>query len=295
MRISDSDHKKCQPCSHKDWSWCIDSNVISRIFFPPAAFLMMIILAVMQLAKGKGQGHPKIANLSGIPNLFGVCVYAFMCHHSLPQMVTPIRNKSAIFRLFAADYSLILVFYCLLSFTGIFCFSQLNDLYTLNFQPNRCDHHDADAITNIVFIQYFLALFPVFTLSASFPIIAITLRNNLKVLFQRDRPYPWAVDRLFFPTLTLAIPIAIALGTNDVQILVGITGSYAGTGIQYIIPACFVLMSRRHVEATIGDVTLNEYRSPFQRQLWVILIFVWSFVCIAFVTANHIISGVSGT
>lgn len=280
---------KRKPCFHKGRTWCINSNIV--FIFSATAFLMMIILAVIQLAKGKGQGHPKVADISGIPNLFGVCVYAFMCHHSLPQMVTPIRNKSAIFRLFAADYSLILIFYCLLSFTGIFCFSQLDDLYTLNFQPNHCDHHNADPITNIVFIQYFLALFPVFTLSASFPIIAITLRNNLKVLFQQDRPYPWAVDRLFFPMLTLAIPIAIALGTNNVQILVGVTGSYAGTGIQYIIPACFVLLSRRQVEATICDVALNEYRSPFQRRLWIVLIFVWSVVCIAFVTANHIITG----
>ena len=32
-------------------------------------------------------------------------------------------------------------------------------------------------------IHYFLSLFPVFTLSTNFPIIAITLRNNLKGLF----------------------------------------------------------------------------------------------------------------
>ena len=32
-------------------------------------------------------------------------------------------------------------------------------------------------------IHYFLSLFPVFTLSTNFPIIAITLRNNLKSLF----------------------------------------------------------------------------------------------------------------
>lgn len=254
------------------------------------SFLMMIILAVIQLAKGKGQGRPSIGDVKGIPNLFGVCVYAFMCHHSLPQMVTPIRDKSAIYRLFAGDYSLILVFYCLLSFTGIFCFDQLNDLYTLNFRPNRC-YSSLDSVTNIAFIQYFLALFPVFTLSASFPIIAITLRNNLKVLLKRETPYPWPVDRLFFPTLTLAIPIAIALGTNNVQILVGVTGSYAGTGIQYVIPACFVLLSRRQVTNTIGDGLVNDYRSPFQRLWWIVIIFIWSVVCIAFVTANHIISG----
>jgi hypothetical protein len=33
-----------------------------------------------------------------------------------------------------ADYALILAFYMLLAFTGIFAFKEINDLYTLNFQ-----------------------------------------------------------------------------------------------------------------------------------------------------------------
>lgn len=49
--------------------------------------------------------------------------------------------------------------------------NSLEDLYTLNFKP----FHNGKS-----FVSYFLALFPVFVLSASLPIIAITLRNNLK-------------------------------------------------------------------------------------------------------------------
>jgi amino acid permease len=71
-------------------------------------------------SKGKGQGHPAVANFSGIPNLFGVCIYSFMCHHSLPSMVTPIRNKKGLYALIGSDFVLILGFYALLSFTGIF-------------------------------------------------------------------------------------------------------------------------------------------------------------------------------
>ena len=51
-----------------------------------------------------------------------VLQYSFMCHHSLPSLVTPIRNKAGILGLFAGDYFLILAFYSLLSFTGIFAF-----------------------------------------------------------------------------------------------------------------------------------------------------------------------------
>ena len=48
--------------------------------------------------------------------------------------VTPISRKKRVNRLLLADYGLILAFYFLLAFTGIFAFKELNDLYTLNFQ-----------------------------------------------------------------------------------------------------------------------------------------------------------------
>ncbi len=52
--------------------------------------------------------------------------------------------------------------------------SDLDDLYTLNFKH-----------FHVAFVSYFLGLFPVFVLSANFPILAITLRNNVKTLLTR--------------------------------------------------------------------------------------------------------------
>ena len=49
------------------------------------AFGVMITLAGLRLSKGK-IFHPPVSDFSGVPNLFGVCVYSFMCHHSLPSL-----------------------------------------------------------------------------------------------------------------------------------------------------------------------------------------------------------------
>ena len=108
------------------------------------AFLLMIVLACLRLANRSSDelGHPPVADLSGIPNLFGACIYSFMCHHSLPSLVTPISPKRHIYRLFTSDYIIVAGFYLLLSFTGIFAFPVLNDLYTLNFVPDRCSSND---------------------------------------------------------------------------------------------------------------------------------------------------------
>lgn len=252
------------------------------------AFGIMIILAVIQLAEGKGRGHPKVGDIAGVPNLFGVCVYSFMCHHSLPSLVTPIRNKSRLTAVLAGDYTLILVFYAILSFTGIFTFQSLEDLYTLNFQPNECGRQ---SVTNVKFIEYFLALFPVFTLSTNFPIIAITLRNNLQAVLARPS-FSMLVNRVLIALLAVVPPTIVAVITNEVDFLVGITGSYAGAGIQYVIPAFLVLLARRQVvdlEARLGGVQLH--RSPFSSAIWVYLVLGWAVLCVVFVTVNHIITG----
>ena len=258
-----------------------------------AAFITMIVLACIQLVKGHGHGHPGLAHFSGIPVLFGICVYSFMCHHSLPSIATPISNKSRIHSLFAADYSLILVFYLLLSLTGVFTFASMKDLYTLNFEPNPC-YASINPVNSVEFISYFLMLFPVFALSSNFPIIGITLRENLKMLCLQDgRTYPWIVDRILFPVVTLLPPITVAMVTNNVEILVSITGSYAGVAIQYIVPACLVYMAQKGIQERLGVVdeieTKNKHRSPFSHSLWVLFVLVWAVVCVIVITINHII------
>ncbi|XP_693756.3 transmembrane protein 104 isoform X1 [Danio rerio] len=250
------------------------------------AFTMMIILALIRIGKGHGEGKPSVAQISGVPNLFGVCVYSFMCQHSLPSLVTPISNKQRMSILVMADYILILCFYALLSLTAIFCFdsSLLRDMYTLNFTDN-CD------VLGVPVLRYFLGLFPVFTISTNFPIIAVTLRNNWKTLFHRDGgTYPWVVDRVVFPLITLVPPIIVAFCTHDLESLVGITGAYAGTGIQYIIPAFLVYFSRRHLEPVLGRDAVNKHRSPFRHTFWVCFVVLWATFCLMFVTANIVLN-----
>ncbi|XP_051888615.1 transmembrane protein 104 isoform X2 [Pristis pectinata] len=247
------------------------------------AFTIMIILALIRISKGRGEGHPQIANFSGIPNLFGVCVYSFMCQHSLPSLITPISKKKHMNALVLVDYVLILAFYSLLSFTAIFCFSNLKDMYTLNFTSN-CD------VVSVPFIRYFLGLFPVFTISTNFPIIAVTLRNNWKTVFHREGGmYPWLIDRIVFPLITIVPAILVAFCTHDLETLVGITGSYAGTGIQYIIPACLVHFSRKDIELVFGSDAQNKHSSPFKHTFWVLFVLVWSVSCFIFVTTNIVL------
>lgn len=198
------------------------------------------------------------------------------------------------------DYVLILSFYFLLAFTGIFAFTDINDLYTLNFQVSV--YVSMDILLRPVLFQpsssdnwflfslhIFLALFPVFTLSTNFPIIAITLSNNLKSLFLTEgRRYSYWTRTAVFPLLALVPPTAIAMATHSLEFLVGITGSYAGAGIQYIVPAALVYQARQQTRSALGVGVTNHYTSPFRHTRWVVFVQLWAVTCIVFVTWNHI-------
>ena len=101
------------------------------------AFTSMIGITIRIFALGKNEGHPSAANFTDMPKLFGICVYAFMCHHSLPSMITPMRNKKNLIAYVAGNYSILILIYILVALTGIFAFAKLEDVYTLNFQHFR--------------------------------------------------------------------------------------------------------------------------------------------------------------
>ncbi|XP_039309843.1 transmembrane protein 104 homolog isoform X2 [Solenopsis invicta] len=253
------------------------------------AFTLMIVYALKNLVVHGPRGDPPIVNLAGVPSLFGACVYSFMCHHSLPALVAPIANKSKLNRFLALDYTLIALFYLLLALTGIFAFERLDDLYTLDFGPRGLGDCSKSDNIFMLLMEYFLALFPVFTLSTSFPIIAITLRNNLQSLFlKEDTSYNLCLRKLVFPVLAVIPPYLIAMITKDLSILVGITGSYAGAGIQYLIPTFLVYCARQKTNKVIGLGVINKFASPFSGRCWLVFVVGWAITCMILVSVNFI-------
>ncbi|KAJ3662373.1 hypothetical protein Zmor_006727 [Zophobas morio] len=251
-----------------------------------SAFIIMITLACIRLSKNGQEGHPQLFYLPGVPSLIGSSIYSFMCHHSVPGLIAPFANKQHVIRQIGLDYLSICSFYLLLAMTGSFAFDSLEDLYTLNFIPTGSDKSGIF----MEIIKYFLGAFPLFTLSTSFPIIAITLQNNLKSLFldvNMMERYNFIVRRLIFPTLAVVPPIVVAFLTHNLRNLVAFTGSYAGVLIQYLIPACLVYFARQHCARNIGSYD-NKYASPFKHVFWLVFVIGWSILCVIFVTVNFI-------
>ena len=253
-----------------------------RMYYSPStAFILMVVLAIIDMAMGdRADPLPPPARFEGFPVLFGVSIYSFMCQHSLPGMITPMRNKKRVLWMMFGDFSLILLFYLLLTYTGAFRFSNLKDLYTLNFFNSS-----SAQFTLRVFLGYFLALFPVFTLSTNFPIISITLRENLKALFRvllrrwrGDRDFHFIISHIGFPLLAIVPPILIAFATTNIEALVSITGSFPGVGVQYVIPTTLAIAARSVIQKEFKTTYNNKHRSPFSHFVVFIFVGVWTVV-----------------
>jgi len=150
--------------------------VIIHNLFYALAIITMVILATMRLiSPTQEHGNPSSANFFAIPQLIGASIYAFMCHHSIPSVISPIKNKTRILLKVAVNFLFVYVLYMCLCVTGIFAFPNVNELYTINFTPSQ------DTGLFYKLIDSILVLFPVLTISISFPVITITLRNNLQV------------------------------------------------------------------------------------------------------------------
>ena len=226
-----------------------------------------------------------------------------MCQHSLPGMITPMRTKRGIFWLILVDFALILAFYLLLAFTGSFLFTyeDLLDIYTLNFF-NRFGPLDPIGQRVLSVLGYYLALFPVFTLSTNFPIISITLRENLKALARiivkrwiGDKPFPWVIDRILFPVLAIIPPLGIAFATTNVEVLVSITGSFPGIGVQYVIPATLAFAGKYIISKKLNVEYKNKYKSPFSYLAFLVLVLAWTVISVAFIIADDVMKIVKGT
>ncbi|KAF0972367.1 hypothetical protein FDP41_009270 [Naegleria fowleri] len=281
------------------------------------AFFLMILLSLIFIIEGHGSARNlEIFNLSmeRFSKLFSVSIYAFMCHHSLPSIVSPIKDKRRLTLMFLFDFALIFFSYVCLCYVAVFAFGdqpfekcsnrlsdgpacQIQQLFTLNFTTYR-----------YTIIAAFLALFPVFTLTSNYPLIAITLRNNIQILFERVKiVHNWKYNSLLFSAIAAIPPIILAFVYQNIQLLVSFTGGFAGLFIQYVFPTLLVIFGRRKTSNAESSVSVqpldtrlsakvirvakscamylvskpavvseNPHSSPFYHGFWIVGILIFS-------------------
>uniref|UniRef100_A0A8C0J5M1 Amino acid transporter transmembrane domain-containing protein n=1 Tax=Chelonoidis abingdonii TaxID=106734 RepID=A0A8C0J5M1_CHEAB len=248
-----------------------------------SVFCIMFIMAFHLLAIGRGKGNPALANFSALPNIFGACSLAAVSHATLPHIIPPILNKAYLGLGIAIVFIVVGAFYALLSLTIMFTFEndKIQEIVLLNFL-------DCSVVPGVFFI-YFLGLYTTFKVSAIFPLNAVALRDNIWAMFSSFQcSRIWAVERLLCPLLAIIPPTVIAVVTENIEVIVGITGSYAAATIQFIIPPLLVHYSRTDTQEKFGPSVRIKYASPFQHKVWIILAIIFAVFTITTVTILYI-------
>jgi amino acid permease len=88
------------------------------------ALLLMISLTIDLMAnRKKGEHAPAIPFFRpDVPSFFGTAIYAFMCHHSLPGIIAPMKDKRKVTTILGVDFILIASLYILLGVVASICF-----------------------------------------------------------------------------------------------------------------------------------------------------------------------------
>jgi len=247
------------------------------------ALISMIILGFIFIGQKDVRTNFPLIKIGGVPSFIGVSIYAFMCHHSLPSIITPIKDKGKLTQTLIIGFIFIYCTYGILCLSALWAFGTepsgskyaIQQLYTLNFFYEPAPIAD------------FLALYPVFTLSTNFPLIAITLRNNVMNLITYGENSNWKRWRqIIFSLICTLPPIGIAFIVRDVDFLVSITGSYAGIFIMLILPAFLLIFSRKKIAQLTTEI--NPHKSPVGHIIIIYCVLLISFLFIGVVTYNHI-------
>ena len=266
-----------------------------------AVFGLMIGIPIAGIITGgRADPLPTLANVSEIPYLFGIVTYMYKCHHCLPGVITPMKSKNRIFVKLFVTYILLLAFPLLLSYIAVFWLStdELHDIYTLNFfTPLNTMKGGSISKKVLAILGYFIALYPVFSVSSVIPIDSVVLKENLKALSRlllkahwlKKKYIKFIADRLILPTLAILLPFIISFATTNVEALLSITGGVLGVWIQYFISTMLLCAGKRIITKRLRVEYKNKYKSPFSHTIYFIFVIAWTVVSVVFVLVGEVL------
>eukprot|EP00929_Paragymnodinium_shiwhaense_P010261 TRINITY_DN11483_c0_g1_i1.p1 TRINITY_DN11483_c0_g1~~TRINITY_DN11483_c0_g1_i1.p1 ORF type:complete len:503 (-),score=80.87 TRINITY_DN11483_c0_g1_i1:266-1774(-) len=247
--------------------------------------IVVVILMMMVMVRYMADGVTKMErsqkwremplwNIGGLPTLFGNAAFTFMIHHSIPGVVYPMKKHTQANKAIGWTYAVAYVMYIVLCLFALWSFGDIQYKSCHNQPSHPCK---VQPLFNLNFASAdfqwaakFIVGYPCLVISV-FPLVAITLRNNLKALcgVKDDRASGGRDWRnLGFTLAAVVPPFTVALFTRDVQVVMTYVGGYFGLMLMFLVPALLVRYARR---AWSGPCAL---RSPFDGRLSLSVILV---------------------
>lgn len=188
--------------------------------FRAFVILLMFCGALYLIANDKSIKHTltpgeyKAFHITGFEDFFSTAVFAFMCHHSIPSMLRPVKPSRYIKTILYSGFAVGATILITVSLTGI---SAFGDQYMHN--KGEKSYYNMWFKGNINWIYYIISFYLFFNITA-FPVLVITTRNNLmKCIVPNKIPARnWEITKwtFAFTVLILAPVLTIASITQTI-------------------------------------------------------------------------------
>jgi len=221
-----------------------------------SAFFIIILTVVIAMFFDNphdGTDGDEFVDWSGFAIVFTSGAVALNFHYNIPDLINPLQNKRYSSRIVNAAQGTAFGFYILVGLMcSVYFGKDTKPLVTLNWKDytgreGGWGGSDHDRPFYAIIVQLFVMLFPVFDMLSVFPLVAITLGNNLLETTPpkyRERGTP-KTGKLISRLTAAVPPIILAAAMGALDTIFSFTGLFAFL-LGLIFPALLQLYSVRY-------------------------------------------------
>lgn len=207
-------------------------------------------------------------NPSKLYILLPIAAYANIFHHSIPALSQPVRNKSALARVFTAS---LLVSFSAYAALGIVLSTYFGEKTEVSSNQQWRSYvgltdNEGNVPAYARLASFFIVLFPAFDVASAFPLNAITLGNNLMSTFfgqHYPRMEKSRFHRNLFRLIAVCPPILLASVESNLGKITDFTG-LTGFALAFLFPALLSMFSERKLRES-GIDPKTQYSNRFTR------------------------------
>ncbi|CAK4070739.1 unnamed protein product [Aphanomyces euteiches] len=219
-----------------------------------------------------------LIDLDSFGLLFSTAVFSQLFQHSVPGLLAPLARKdqAKASAIFGSALGTTTLFYLALSLSCCYFFGpKISSSVNLNWAEFSWGFEGAVPLW-AKFLTLLVVLFPALDTLSVFPLIAITLGDNLAASLKGH--CGWFKYKKVFCRLVASVPpLIVAVMVTDLSVTLKFSGIF-GIYVAFITPALLQLVSQRE------DPRSNVYSGPFSSESFVYIVLVFGVVALIIAT-----------
>lgn len=262
-----------------------------------SAFIVMIVSVSFAMIKKNGDYSDSfpLFQWGGFASAFTTIAVALNCHQNLPNIYQPIVEKDKLKIMSFAALGTSIGFYTLIAVLCSYHFrGKTEQLVTLNWKNySACGDgwDDCPRSAVAIIIRLWVMCFPVVDVATVFPLLGITLANNLLELVPARTSERFNPKLLKFGSRLIATipPLCLGAGLGKLDTIFNIVGLFAFF-LELIIPCVLHLISKGYCEGRWGPTGARTTYTSWMSIKWVAYgVLVYGVIAFLFSTITIIV------